>query len=219
VPLRQIQLDALPILEWLLDPTVRANGRSVAIAVATIRVACRNPGTRVLILDHAPGLGALQNMIALIRGMVRADPRLARYVTFPTTTSLTVDLTVPIRDWLPTEGWLGHEPSPSLEERARQRQMEMMVREDLGDEELTLAVERSQLGMSENYFEAGLQAARRLIQTGPVPQPGIHEPGILLSELEAPHRPHLKSKKGTSKPKVEPPQPRSSWDRILDDED
>ena len=53
MPLTEQQIEALPVLEWLLGNN-RRSGRTLALAVATIRTACRNPGLPVYFIDHFP---------------------------------------------------------------------------------------------------------------------------------------------------------------------
>ena len=51
MPLTEQQTAALPVLDWLIGGE-RRTGRSLVIAVAIIRAACRNPGVSFYLVDH-----------------------------------------------------------------------------------------------------------------------------------------------------------------------
>lgn len=55
MPLTPIQLQAVPVLDWLFDQQGhRREGRSLVIAVGLIRQALRYPGSNIRYVDHYP---------------------------------------------------------------------------------------------------------------------------------------------------------------------
>lgn len=52
--LRPAQVDALPVINWLIDssPNSRRTGRTTLLALAFVRAAITNPGRKIMIFDH-----------------------------------------------------------------------------------------------------------------------------------------------------------------------
>lgn len=102
MPLTTRQHSALATLEWLLSPNNRREGRTMAIAVATIRVAAARPGVRIPYTDHAGVDVARVNLSQTIEDLVRGDPRIAAHALI-SRECLTLQLPRPIFEWLPPE--------------------------------------------------------------------------------------------------------------------
>ncbi len=92
------------MLEWLHDPNARAEGRTLTLAVAAIRVACRNPRTPITLFDHSSTAEGRRQAFLLVRDLVGADYRLGPFADF-SMESLTLNLPQAIWDWAPPEGF------------------------------------------------------------------------------------------------------------------
>ena len=117
MPLTQHQIDALPVLDWLLGvgEDQRRGGRTTALAIGIIRAACRTPGRAVPFLDHYANTSTQRHMMfRVVEGMVMEDPRLATLAVWPDRIALRLDLPRPLLDWLPTADWLGPMPTAML---------------------------------------------------------------------------------------------------------
>lgn len=97
-------------MQWLLDPLLRNQGRTTALAIATIRVAATYPGRAIAVRDHHPRRADL--VAYAIRDLVEADP-LLRHVyrredLMPRTGApeLVFDLTTPIQNWMPRDWYM-----------------------------------------------------------------------------------------------------------------
>jgi hypothetical protein len=193
------------------------------IAVAVIRVACRNPRTAVHIQDHAPGTTAHSNTCQVIRDLIRRDPRLGPYaaVSFSSTQStLTLNLNQPIRDWLPTEASLG---GPSEEERAQRAQEMWDALPSLTGsfrEEDVIPREAAQLSEEEiARFRAAISPPPLIRQAPGTVSPA--ERSRLQGEIRDPvtgawsRRPSPVKKEK----KAAPPAPKSAIERVVADED
>jgi hypothetical protein len=110
--LSQQQLDALPILEWLisLDDRDRRTGRTLAIAVATVRMAAANPGRSYRFWDHSGYRRQNEAVGDTIRSLLEADSRLSPHARIHEN-SLKLNLERPLRNWFPR--W-HHSASPTI---------------------------------------------------------------------------------------------------------
>lgn len=135
MPLNERQRRALEVLDWLHDPYARREGRSLAIAVAAIRMACRYPRTRVYLFDHTNTSAGRQHVFLLVRDLVDYDYRLRSFADF-SLDSLTLNLPLSILDWMPPEGFLEGEARTrgraAVERFIRMRNEEVMP-EDFED--------------------------------------------------------------------------------------
>lgn len=99
--LSELQKQALPILDWLINGEP-ATGRSQALAIAFIRVACRHPGRTVEFWDHHGSRTADLSLGGVIGQLLAADPRLSSHVSLGRD-AFKLDLPAPILDWLPAD--------------------------------------------------------------------------------------------------------------------
>ena len=86
LPLTDQQLRAIEVLEWLLDPRFnRRQGRTVATAIALIRIAARHPQQWIQAVDHSEVGAAASNvdvrvaLVDLIEVLVREEPLLRAF--------------------------------------------------------------------------------------------------------------------------------------------
>lgn len=100
--LRPWQWAAIPYLEWLFDDAARRSGRSTAIAVALIRLACRYPRTSVRYCDHVFGRDAQQHVRLIVQELIQEDP-LLRDAFDGTRSSFVLNLPRGIPNWVPTQ--------------------------------------------------------------------------------------------------------------------
>lgn len=91
------QQEALGALEWLVSPQ-RRSGKTIALAVAIVRAACKNPGQWVSIIDHEPGNRMCEHITGHIRAILESDARLANHTI--QRNRLRVELQAPF-DWFP----------------------------------------------------------------------------------------------------------------------
>jgi len=107
MPLSQEQLDAVATLDWLFDPgeMFRGTGRTTIMAVGIIRAAARYPGTPVPVVDHVENsqIGK-RRLLDTIHGLIQEDSRLTEFMVLRMSPnpSLTLNLPVPMDNWLPT---------------------------------------------------------------------------------------------------------------------
>src|ERR1700733_5810713 len=111
--LRPEQREALPALEWLLDPSIRRTGKSFAIALAIVRIACKHPGTRIDIFDHVP-LNAMRNLVlSYVSDLAGSDDQLRRHVNL-TNRGIVISLPEPLDWWPPDFGFAMSVPTPPI---------------------------------------------------------------------------------------------------------
>ncbi len=121
MPLNSQQLDALSALEWLLDPDNRRSGRTLAIAVALVRVAGRHPGQWIEVVDHHGRRESrdylLRTIDLLLRNALGQDYRLRASGSDP---AIMANRFIP-SDWVPSEEVLN--PSERRPERVVPREV------------------------------------------------------------------------------------------------
>ncbi len=196
------QLAAIETLEWLLDEqSPRRSGRSVAIAVATIRVASRNPGNWVRIADHAQTREASNYLTGVVHRMLIVDFDQNDFRIEPTRPALQFLRPVEATNWVPSERALGRENfGPSTQQAAREAMLYRPHLLSTFTEQIGRA-NRSAIGMTQAYsgardLEALTSALSAMRSMGTAPPP--IDPGI------------------PKEPAVEAP---SQWERLLAEDD
>lgn len=81
------QREAVRALDWLLDQSMgsRRSGRTLTMAVALVRQAARNPGTRVRWIDHYSDTNPRQQGHVIrphVESLIASDPRISPHVTY-----------------------------------------------------------------------------------------------------------------------------------------
>jgi len=127
VPLTEQQQAALPALEWIFGGS-RRTGRTTAMAIAMIRVACRNPGSSLYLVDHANfSRDMLHHLELVIRRLIDAAP-LPDYASYNLFRGdrLVVNSPTPF-NWEPDVEELGERPigPPNLEGVVSPRELEI----------------------------------------------------------------------------------------------
>lgn len=107
MPLSNQQQDAVLVMEWMLSDEHRRTGRTFAQAVALIRLAARNPGTRFSCYDHVTlnygnTRDANRNLVQQVRDLVEQDPTLSVRVRWHDYT-FWFQTMPPIEDWWPRD--------------------------------------------------------------------------------------------------------------------
>lgn len=105
MPLSNQQHEAVLVMEWMMSNDHRRSGRTFAQAVALIRLAARNPGTRFSCFDHAVftfgGVRDLnRNLVRQVREIIDRDAVLSRCVQWRNETFHFQNIR-PIEDWWP----------------------------------------------------------------------------------------------------------------------
>jgi len=118
MPLNLRQIEAIPVLDWLLDTgdENRRGGRTTAFAIGIIRAACRTPGRSVPLVDHYATTREQQEMLFhVVEALVRQDDNLAPYATWPNVRRyLQLALPRPLANWMPPASWFGPMPAPPI---------------------------------------------------------------------------------------------------------
>lgn len=109
MPLNDQQLAAIQALEWVLDNNLhRRSGRSVAMAVAFVRIAGRNPGTWVQVIDHHPGRAASDSLFGtVVQLLMDFDSAQESWSVDSPQRAIRFQRNVLPPDWTPSEAGLG----------------------------------------------------------------------------------------------------------------
>src|SRR5262245_58779276 len=104
--LRDRQVAAIDIITWLHSERARAEGRTTAMAIGTIRAAAAVPNVAVPVRDHFLSVEADEEFVRLILQFVSADRRLAStlqggFLHSRGNRQLLFVLDEPIVDWMP----------------------------------------------------------------------------------------------------------------------
>jgi hypothetical protein len=229
MPLNSQQLDALSALEWLLDPDNRRSGRTLAIAVALVRVAGRHPGQWIEVVDHHGRRESrdylLRTIDLLLRNALGQDYRLRASGSDP---AIMANRFIP-SDWVPSEEVLNpseRRAAPEAVPTPFERSLERMGPRERA---LAMSVTGDAWDASEDQADALVLAQASLRNGGLAPNSRLNlgvtalDPTRLLERAgrlrdglpRIPVTPEIAEQ--FKKPVEEPSL--SQWDRLLADED
>lgn len=111
MPLTEQQEAALPALEWLIGGP-RRSGRTVALAIAIIRSACRQPGVPFYLIDHHISSADMRDYTRnVIRSLLDVSPLPRNASVRMTRDRITIQAPVPF-EWFPNVDSFGSNGPP-----------------------------------------------------------------------------------------------------------
>jgi len=193
--------------------TQRRTGRTLALAVASIRQACVNPGVPIYYIDRE------MNLRDIVASLVQSDYRLSPRVVLRSEW-FRLDLPQPLTGWMPSEDFFTALPARRLGIEAGQRLAEMFGQRDLASD---FGVSQRVLGAVFNNVAPGLDPAvlamaqRLTTLFEPTHNRATRDVGDVEAVLGLTLSPEERA--AIEKPEEPSVPPRSRLDRLLSDDD